>query len=93
MKKFSLFLSLALVCALLAGCAGTPVVYYTDCTCPVEAHEVVPAVTQAPAVTPEAPVTAEGSLKTGLAIATDQDIHREPVRKKAGALSRQSTVL
>ena len=72
MKKFSLFLSLALVCALLAGCAGTPVVYYTNCTCPVETQEEAPAVTQAPATAaPEAPVTAEGALKTGLAIATD----------------------
>lgn len=71
MKKFTLFLSVVLVAALLAGCAGTPVVYYTDCTCPVEAHQ--PAA-EAPApvapVPTEAPVSAEGALKTGLAIIT-----------------------
>ena len=72
MKKIALFLTLALLCAAMTGCAGTPVVYYTDCTCPVEAHEEAPAATQAPAtVTPVetvAPVTTEGALKTGLAI-------------------------
>ena len=38
MKKISMFLSLALIFSLLAGCAGTPVVYYTECTCPPDAH-------------------------------------------------------
>ena len=67
MKKFSAILSLALIVCLLAGCAGTPVIYYTDCTCPVGTHDAV--------VTPEndtpatdAPVVAEGALKTGLHI-------------------------
>ena len=41
MKKFPLILSLILIISLLAGCAGTPVVYYTNCTCPVDAHEDV----------------------------------------------------
>ena len=35
MKKLSLILIVALVLSLLAGCAGTPVIYYTNCTCPV----------------------------------------------------------
>ena len=34
MKKLSFFLTIAMVLSLLAGCAGTPVIYYTDCTCP-----------------------------------------------------------
>ena len=34
MKRTSIILALALVIALLTGCAGTPVVYYSDCTCP-----------------------------------------------------------
>ena len=38
MKKISMFISLVLIVGLLAGCAGTPVVYYTECTCPPEAH-------------------------------------------------------
>ena len=71
MKKISVFLILSLVVSLLAGCAGTPVIYYTDCTCPVGSHEeAAPAApeTQAPEA-PEAPA-AEGALKTGLYIST-----------------------
>ena len=66
MKKLSFFLTLALLVSVLAGCAGTPVVYYTNCTCPVEEHEAVPAETT-PEV--ETPVLAEGALKTGLYLA------------------------
>jgi len=56
-------MSLVLIISLLAGCAGTPVVYYTNCTCPVDAHTVVK--------TPdETYVPAEGALKTGLYIST-----------------------
>ena len=71
MKKISLLLTLALLLSLLSGCAGTPVVYYTDCTCPVSAHEVTSTeetVTDEPIVGEV--VLAEGTLKTGLAIAT-----------------------
>lgn len=76
MRKLYVFLSLLLAATLLAGCAGTPVVYYTNCTCPVEAHEnaapaeSMPAISgenEAPAV--QAPA-AEGALKTGLALIT-----------------------
>ena len=54
MKKLSLLLTLALIVGLFAGCAGTPVVYYSDCTCPAGSHET--------------PVIAEGAVKTGLYI-------------------------
>ena len=71
MKKFPLILSLILIISLLTGCAGTPVVYYTNCTCPPAAHETVAEPAPAPVVPEtEAPVLAEGALKTGLAIAT-----------------------
>ena len=71
MKKFPLILGLILIISLLAGCAGTPVVYYTNCTCPPSAHEEVAAPAPAPQVPEtEAPALAEGALKTGLAIAT-----------------------
>ena len=53
MKKFPLILSLILIISLLAGCAGTPVVYYTNCTCPPAAHEDV----AEPAPTPVVPET------------------------------------
>ncbi len=71
MKKISLFLAVTLLASMLAGCAGTPVVYYTDCTCPVaeasDAASQTPAVqeTQAPQVS-----AAEGAVKTGLYIST-----------------------
>ena len=61
MKKTALFLALIMMAAVLAGCAGTPVIYQTNCTCPTAA----PA-TEAPVVT-AAPV-AEGAVKTGLYI-------------------------
>ena len=60
MKKFTAILSLVLAFCLLSGCAGTTVVYYSDCTCPVDSHVQTPVT--------EAPVLAEGELKTGLAI-------------------------
>ena len=73
MKKLSFFLTIAMVLSLLAGCAGTPVIYYTDCTCPPSAHtteatEAAPAVTEP--VQTEAPVVAEGAVKTGMVIAS-----------------------
>lgn len=73
MKKLSLILSLALVLSLLAGCAGTPVVYYTDCTCPAEAHEApaAPAEPVVPLPDPtEGPAAFGSGLKTGLYIGT-----------------------
>ena len=58
MKKFTIFLSTMLLAALLAGCAGTPVVYYTECNCSGSQ--------QAGGSTQEN--IAEGALSTGLAI-------------------------
>ena len=70
MKKSVITLALVLVVALLTGCAGTPVVYYSNCTCPTGAHtETTPAdptpVTTAPV---ESAPVAEGAVKTGIAI-------------------------
>ena len=66
MKKISLILTIALILSLLAGCAGTPVVYYSNCTCPASG-EAVPTVPQNPT---EPPVVTEGALKLGLYIGT-----------------------
>ncbi len=60
MKKFTAMISLVLAICLLSGCAGSTVVYYSDCTCPEGSHVQTPAT--------EAPVVAEGALKTGLAV-------------------------
>ncbi|MBO5891279.1 MAG: hypothetical protein J6Q30_00995 [Oscillospiraceae bacterium] len=64
MKKRIAFLAvLAFVLTLLAGCAGTTVIYTNQCTCPTGGHTNTPN-------TPETPVVGEGSVKTGLAIVT-----------------------
>ena len=69
MKKFSMILTLIFVLSLLCGCAGTTVVYQTNCTCPVGSHDVVVA-EPSPAPETEAPVVAEGAVKTGLSVVT-----------------------
>ena len=83
MKKSVITLALVLVIALLTGCAGTPVVYYSDCTCPTGAHtETQPAPAESVPVETTAPVegpVAEGAVKTGLAI-----IAAAPESKSAG---------
>ena len=60
MKKFAPFLSTTLALSLLAGCAGNTVVY-SDCSCSGETGTV----------TPTEAVTADGAVRTGLAILTD----------------------
>ena len=83
MKRSVITLALVLVVALLTGCAGTPVVYYSDCTCPTGAHtETTPAETTAPVEsTPVETINpvADGALKTGLAI-----VASAPESKSAG---------
>lgn len=58
-KQIAFSLVLVFVLSLLAGCAGTAVVYYGDCTCPTGSTPTDP--TNPPA---------EGAIKTGLAIIT-----------------------
>ena len=70
-KRFALILALSMTMGALAGCAGTPVVYYTECDCTQEIHntnDVAESVT--PEVETEEVVLTEGALKTGLAIVT-----------------------
>ncbi|MBR3704678.1 MAG: hypothetical protein IKM11_04260 [Oscillospiraceae bacterium] len=63
MKKLTAILSLALSLCLLAGCMGTPVVYY--CDCPESGSTNTDTNTSTDNGTPE---LSEGALKTGLAI-------------------------
>ena len=58
MKKLAIFICLTLCLSLLAGCAGTTVVY-TDCTC--DGQHISTEAT-------ETTVAVEGSVKTGLAV-------------------------
>jgi hypothetical protein len=63
MKKLISLITAMLLLAMLAGCAGTPVIYYTNCTCPTGGHS-----------TPSQPVlNVEGALKTGLYITSGID--------------------
>ncbi len=62
-KKIAILAVLALMLTLLAGCAGTTVIYTNQCTCPPGGHTNTP-------TTPNPPVVGEGSVKTGLAIVT-----------------------
>lgn len=78
-KTIALILTIAMVAALLTGCAGTTVVI-GECTCPCVTEDAAPAATEAvteaateAATTPaqeEAPA-AEGAVKTGLAVSTN----------------------
>ena len=83
MKKISLILIAALLISLLAGCAGTPVVYYSDCTCPADAHVSTPD----PTVATDPVVPADQSVKTGLYIGTDIS------GSKAGSASYDVTIV
>lgn len=65
-KKTALLLTMALLLGLLAGCAGTTVVY-SGCTCPTGSHTG----TEDAATVPAVPETgSEGAVKTGLYIGT-----------------------
>ena len=97
MKKVSFLLTIAMVISLLAGCAGTPVVYYSNCTCPTGSHDVAapteeaaPAVTEAPAT--EAPV-AEGAVKTGMFIASGISDSKNATAEENGEVKYDVTVV
>ena len=94
MKKLSVMMALVLAVSLLAGCAGTPVVYYTNCTCPVEAHEEVTVNTPAPVETaPAATEAVEGALKTGLALVTSVSDSKAATAEEAGEAKYDVTIV
>ena len=63
MKKIAILLTLVMTLGLLAGCAGTPVVYYTECNCNTNAG------VQQEQNQEQAPeVIVEGAVKTGIAV-------------------------
>ena len=72
-KTIALILTIAMVAAILTGCAGTTVVI-GECTCPCITEDAAPAATEAatePAATEAASEpAAEGAVKTGLAVST-----------------------
>ena len=88
MKKIALLLVLCMIASLAAGCAGTPVIYHEDCTCPTEEAAAAPEVT----VAPEAPA-AEGALKTGLAIVANAKDSKSASAEEAGEAKYDVTMV
>ena len=75
MKKSVITLALVLVIALLTGCAGTPVVYYSDCTCPTGAHtETQPAPVESTPVETTAPAEADLAASVTISIGGFQSL-------------------
>ena len=94
MKKLSIIVAMLLAVSLLAGCAGTPVVYYTDCTCPVNAHEEVQVAVPAETVPEtEAEAPAEGALKTGLALVTGISESKSAAAEENGEAKYDVTIV
>ena len=93
MKKLSILLTLALLLGLLAGCAGTPVVYYTECDCPEDAHTAAPApVEPSEPSEPETPAE-EGALKTGLALIANVGDSKSASGEEAGEAKYDVTMV
>ena len=87
MKKLSMLLSILLLVSLFAGCAGTPVIYYSDCTCPTGSHDVQP--------TQPAPqqTVGEGAVKTGLYIGTNLGDSKSATAEANGEAAYDVTVV
>ena len=77
MRKTALLLVICMIATLVAGCAGTPVVY--ECTCPTETVAAAPETSVAPA----APAV-EGALKTGLAVVAGIGDSKSATAEEAG---------
>ena len=86
MKKISVILVAALLISLLVGCAGTTVVYYSDCTCPEGSHVNTPVNT-----TPVVP--ADTSVKTGLYIGTKISDSKSAAEGAEGVASYDVTIV
>ncbi len=93
MKNISLVLILCLIVGMFAGCAGTPVIYYTECTCPAGSHDAAPAETQSPVAETEAPELPEGALKTGMVIVTNIADSKSAAADAAGEAKYDVTVV
>lgn len=99
MKRMSVMMALLLCVAMLAGCAGTPVVYYTNCTCPAAENCPVAngqsqqAETQAPAPAGETTADGEGLLKTGLTLVTKVSDSKSATAEENGQAKYDVTVV
>ena len=96
MKRISIALALLLVVSMLAGCAGTAVVYYDDCTCPDGAHDTQiqeqPEIETTVAPTDPSPVVPVGTLSTGLAVLANASGSTNATQETAGQIKYDITV-
>lgn len=67
-RKLASIMMLSLLAGLFTGCAGTPVVYYTECNCEQTIHNQTSGTTTDTSNKNDNVVLTEGSLKTGLAL-------------------------
>ena len=93
MKKISFFLTIAMVLSLLAGCAGTPVVYYSNCTCPTGSHDAIVTPSEPAPVETEAPVVSEGAVKTGMFIASSISDSKNAAAEENGEVKYDLTIV
>lgn len=96
MKKLSVMMALLLCMAMLSGCAGTPVVYYTNCTCPVGSHEqtqVAAPVETTPAASAETTPVSQGAWKTGLALVTSVSDSKSAAGEENGQAKYDVTIV
>lgn len=95
MKRITIALALLLVAAMLAGCAGTAVVYYSDCTCPEGTHDAQvqdQPTTQPATPAPTDPVAPVGALRTGLAVLANASGSTNADGETAGQIKYDITV-
>ena len=93
MKRFSVVLALVLVMAMLAGCAGTAVVYYSDCTCPEGTHDAQVQEQPVAQQTDPTPAAPAGALKTGLAILAGASGSTDATAEEAGQIKYDITIV
>ena len=93
MKKITVILSVVLVLAMLAGCAGTPVIYYSDCTCPTGAHTGTVEIPTEPVQPAETQPLTAGAVKTGLAIVTGLGDSKNATAEENGEAAYDVTIV
>ena len=89
-KNIALILTLALLTATLAGCAGTTVVI-GECTCPANSHNA-PVATDPATTEPSTDTTAEGAVKTGLSVSVNISESTSATEEAKGAAKYDVTL-
>ena len=91
LKRIAFFLVLATLLGVLTGCAGTPVIYMTNCNCPTAAPAEEAPAAEAPAA--EAAPAPEGAVKTGLYIGANLSDSKSATAEANGEAKYDVTVV